>query len=57
MSRQQLSGATGYRSPESQGSGQVHRWRAFAVLVVSFFMTVADLGYSQVTGMIAGHGG
>ncbi len=43
MSRQQLSGAIGYRRPEGQGLNQVRRWRAFAVLAVSFFMTVADL--------------
>ena len=48
MSRQQLSGATGYRRPEGQGLNQVHRWRAFAVLVVSFFMTVADLAIVNV---------
>ena len=27
---------------------QVHRWRAFAVLAVSFFMTVADLAIVNV---------
>ena len=48
MSRQQLSGATGYRRPEGQGSDQVRRWRAFAVLAVSFFMTVADLAIVNV---------
>src|SRR5690349_9971562 len=48
MSRQQLSGATGYRRPEGQGLDQVHRWRAFAVLAVSFFMTVADLAIVNV---------
>src|SRR5690242_21874505 len=48
MSRQQLSGATGYRRPEGQGLDQVHRWRAFAVLAVSFFMTVADLAIVTV---------
>jgi EmrB/QacA subfamily drug resistance transporter len=48
MSRQQLSGAIGYRRPEGQGLDQVHRWRAFAVLAVSFFMTVADLAIVNV---------
>ena len=48
MSRQQPSGATGYRRPEGQGSDQVRRWRAFAVLAVSFFMTVADLAIVNV---------
>ncbi len=46
MSRQQLSGATAYQ--DSQGLNQVHRWRAFAVLAVSFFMTVADLAIVNV---------
>src|SRR5580692_11310251 len=46
MSRQQLSGAIAYQ--EGQGSSQVHRWRAFAVLAVSFFMTVADLAIVNV---------
>jgi EmrB/QacA subfamily drug resistance transporter len=46
MSRQQLSGATGYQ--EGQGLNQVHRWRAFAVLAVAFFMTVADLAIVNV---------
>src|SRR6202012_3161758 len=31
-----------------QGMTQVHRWRAFAVLAVSFFMTVADLAIVNV---------
>ena len=31
-----------------QGMNQVHRWRAFAVLAVSFFMTVADLAIVNV---------
>ena len=48
MSRQQLSGTTGYRRPEGQGSDQVRRWRAFAVLAVSFFMTIADLAIVNV---------
>src|SRR6266404_9521319 len=48
MSRQQLSGAIGYRRPEGQGLNQVRRWRALAVLAVSFFMTVADLAIVNV---------
>src|SRR5438477_4899081 len=32
----------------SRGPGQVRRWRAFAVLAVSFFMTVADLAIVNV---------
>ncbi|HEX9526284.1 MAG TPA: MFS transporter, partial [Streptosporangiaceae bacterium] len=31
-----------------QGANQVRRWRAFAVLAVSFFMTVADLAIVNV---------
>src|SRR5271155_2492469 len=46
MSSQQVSGAIAYQ--ESQGPNQVHRWRAFAVLAVSFFMTVADLAIVNV---------
>ena len=46
MSRQQLSGAIAYQ--EGQDLNQVHRWRAFAVLAVSFFMTVADLAIVNV---------
>jgi EmrB/QacA subfamily drug resistance transporter len=46
MSRQQSSGEISYR--EGQGLHQVHRWRAFAVLAVSFFMTVADLAIVNV---------
>src|SRR6266853_1433046 len=46
MSRQQLSGEIAYQ--EGQGLNQVHRWRAFAVLAVSFFMTVADLAIVNV---------
>src|SRR5439155_20112647 len=41
MSSHQVSGAIAYQ--EGQVLNQVHRWRAFAVLAVSFFMTVADL--------------
>src|SRR5256885_775538 len=48
MSRQQLFGEMGSRRPEGQGLNQVHRWRAFAVLAVSFFMTVADLAIVNV---------
>src|SRR6516225_7640204 len=46
MSRQQLSGEIAYQ--EGQSRNQVHRWRAFAVLAVSFFMTVADLAIVNV---------
>src|SRR5437762_7810637 len=46
MSRQQPSGEIAYQ--EGQGLNQVHRWRAFAVLAVSFFMTVADLAIVNV---------
>ena len=46
MSRQQLSGEIAYQ--EGQGLNHVHRWRAFAVLAVSFFMTVADLAIVNV---------
>ena len=46
MSRQQFSGEIAYQ--KGQGSNQVHRWRAFAVLAVSFFMTVADLAIVNV---------
>src|SRR5256885_16890825 len=46
MSRQQLSGEIAYQ--DGQGLNQVRRWRAFAVLAVSFFMTVADLAIVNV---------
>src|SRR6266581_3307959 len=46
MSSHQVSGAIAYQ--EGQGLNQVHRWRAFAVLAVSFFMTVADLAIVNV---------
>jgi EmrB/QacA subfamily drug resistance transporter len=46
MSRQQISGEIAYQ--KGRGSNQVHRWRAFAVLAVSFFMTVADLAIVNV---------
>src|SRR4029077_14524768 len=46
MSRQQLSGAIACR--EGRGPDQVRRWRAFAVLAVSFFMTIADLAIVNV---------
>jgi hypothetical protein len=42
MSRHQLAAEIGYNNPGSPGNNQVRRWRAFAVLAVSFFMTVAD---------------
>src|ERR1700744_597733 len=48
MSRQQTSRETGLPRPGGPGAGQVHRWRAFAVLAVSFFMTVADLAILNV---------
>ena len=32
----------------SRGAKEVHRWRAFAVLAVAFFMTVADLAIVNV---------
>jgi Na+/melibiose symporter-like transporter len=43
MSRHQPSGVITYQ--EGHGLHQVHRWCAFAVLAVSFFMTVADGHY------------
>src|ERR1700757_5421901 len=46
MSRQQLSGEITYQ--EGQGLSHVRRWRAFAVLAVSYFMTVADLAIVNV---------
>ena len=46
MSRQQLSGEIA--DQDGQGLNQVRRWRAFAVLAVSFFMTVADLAIVNV---------
>src|SRR6201997_855712 len=46
MSSHEVSGAIAYQ--EGQGSTQVRRWRAFAVLAVSFFMTVADLAIVNV---------
>src|SRR3974390_1065964 len=46
MSRQQLSGEIAYQERHSRN--QVQRWRAFAVLAVSFFMTVADLAIVNV---------
>src|SRR6202020_2695986 len=46
MSSHQISGAIA--DQEGRGSNQVHRWRAFAVLAVSFFMTVADLAIVNV---------
>ena len=48
MSRHQLAGETGYHDPEDPGTNQVRRWRAFALLAVSFFMTVADLAIVNV---------
>ena len=54
MSRQQLSGAIAYQ--EGQGLYQVRRWRAFAVLAVSFFMTVVDLTIVNVALPTIGRG-
>ena len=48
MSSNQLAGEIGYRNPGGPGMNQVRRWRAFAVLAVSFFMTVADLAIVNV---------
>src|SRR5215469_1931552 len=48
MSRHQLAGQAGYHDPGDPGMNQVRRWRAFAVLAVSFFMTVADLAIVNV---------
>src|ERR1700729_917974 len=48
MSRHQTSRETSLPRPAGPGTGQVHRWRAFAVLAVSFFMTVADLAIVNV---------
>jgi len=46
MSRQQLFGEIAHQ--QGQGRNQVHRWRAFAVLAVSYFMTVTDLAIVNV---------
>src|SRR5436305_15265345 len=46
MSSHQVSGAIAYQ--EGPGPDPVHRWRAFAVLAVSFFMTVAHLAIVNV---------
>src|SRR5258707_11516723 len=48
MSRHQLAEEIGYHNPGGPGMNQVRRWRAFAVLAVSFFMTVADLAIVNV---------
>ncbi|HEY0999332.1 MAG TPA: MFS transporter [Streptosporangiaceae bacterium] len=48
MSRHQLADGIGYQNPGGPRMNQVHRWRAFAVLAVSFFMTVADLAIVNV---------
>jgi EmrB/QacA subfamily drug resistance transporter len=48
MSRHQLAREIGYHDPGGPGLNQVRRWRAFAVLAVSFFMTVADLAIVNV---------
>src|SRR2546430_8853427 len=48
MSGHQPAGETGYHNPGGPEMNQVRRWRAFAVLAVSFFMTVADLAIVNV---------
>jgi EmrB/QacA subfamily drug resistance transporter len=40
MSQEQLANA---RAVRTSRAGEVHRWRAFAVLAVAFFMTIVDL--------------
>src|SRR3984885_13933813 len=47
-SRHETSRGSGLPLAGGQGMSQVHRWRAFAVLAVSFFMTVADLAIVNV---------
>src|SRR5258705_1296026 len=39
---------TGGVMNESRQTGQLHRWRAFAVLAVAFFMTIVDLAIVNV---------
>jgi EmrB/QacA subfamily drug resistance transporter len=48
MPRHQVADQVGYRNPGDPDMSQVRRWRAFAVLAVSFFMTVADLAIVNV---------
>src|SRR6201992_1025864 len=48
MSSHQPSGRGRPLPPEGQRPKQVRRWRAFAVLAVSFFMTIADLAIVNV---------
>src|ERR1700727_1240171 len=48
MSSHQPSGRGQLPQPGGHGMNQVHRWRAFAVLAVSFFMTIADLAIVNV---------
>jgi hypothetical protein len=48
MSRHQVARQGGYRKPGNPDMSQVRRWRAFAVLAVSFFMTVAGLAIVNV---------
>jgi MFS family permease len=48
MSSHQVADEIGYHSPGGPGLNQVRRWRAFAVLAVSFFMTIVDLAIVNV---------
>jgi EmrB/QacA subfamily drug resistance transporter len=48
MSRHQVAGQAGYHDPADPDMSQIRRWRAFAVLAVSFFMTIADLAIVNV---------
>ena len=48
MSEHQLSQRDRTPPPASAGTRPVHRWRAFAVLAVSYFMTIVDLAIVNV---------
>jgi EmrB/QacA subfamily drug resistance transporter len=48
MTSQEVSRTTALVTGASRGVNEVRRWRAFAVLAVSFFMTVADLAIVNV---------
>ena len=48
MTSQEVPGTTAPVTGASRGVNEVRRWRAFAVLAVSFFMTVADLAIVNV---------
>jgi EmrB/QacA subfamily drug resistance transporter len=48
MSRYQVADEVGNHNPGDPDMSQVRRWRAFAVLAVSFFMTIADLAIVNV---------